>query len=132
MPIIEINLADADRGSDSHQVRTGDEPAFGYRAKIVDLELHCGEAARAVEVVMDGAADGGVGDTRRDTAVQRPGGIQQLRAQAALDGEAVAMHANDLKAKQVVECVFGEERSNQVGRLLRVVQVGDSSIVERE
>jgi hypothetical protein len=31
----------------------------------------------------------------------------------------------------VVECVFGEERSNQVGRLLRVVQVGDSSIVER-
>jgi predicted RNA-binding protein YlxR (DUF448 family) len=32
----------------------------------------------------------------------------------------------------VVECVFSEERSNQVDRLLRLVQVGDSSIVERE
>jgi hypothetical protein len=119
MSVKEINPAYTDFGPDSHQVRAGDEPVFGYGTEVVDLELHCGEAPRTAEVVMDRAAHGGVGDTRRDTAVQGAGGIQQFRAQAALDGEAVAMDTNDLQAEQVIECMFGEERSDQVGGLLR-------------
>ena len=132
MPVIKINAADTDCGADAHQVRAGNQAAFSHRPEIVDLELHCGETARAAEMVMDRAADGGVCDTGCDSAVQRASRIQQLGPQAALDGEAVTMHADNLQAEQVIESVPGEERSHQVGWFWRLVQVGDFNIVERE
>jgi hypothetical protein len=112
MRIREINRADTDGGPDSHKAGAGDQPAFGNRTKIVDLELDRGETARTGEMLMDRATYRGVGDARRDASVQGAGGIQQFRAQPALYGEAVAMHANDLQAEQVIECVFGEEGSD--------------------
>jgi hypothetical protein len=114
VPIREINRSDTDGGPDSHKAGAGDEPAFGYRTEIVDLELDRGEPTGTGEMLMDRATYGGVGDTRRDTSVQGSGGIQQLRAQAALNGEAVAMHANDLQAEQVIECVLREEGPDHV------------------
>ncbi len=64
---------------------------------------------------MERGADGRIRDTRRDASVQRTGAIQQFGTHAALDGEAIAMRAHQLKSQQVIERVTGEEISNVLG-----------------
>jgi hypothetical protein len=123
MPVREINPADRDRGADPHQVRPRQQAALSHGPEIVDFHFDRGETARAGKMVLERASDRRVGKARGDTAVHRSGGIQEFGAHAALDGETVAMDANQLETEQVIECVIGEERSYERGLFLLVAQV---------
>lgn len=130
MPIRKINPAHTDRGSDPHQVGARQDPAFGHRAKIVDLQFEGGESARAAKMVLQCSADRCIGNARRNAAMERPGGIQELGTYAALDCETIAMDANQLESEQVIEGMLGQKQFGEGGRALRLAQVCDFSIVE--
>ena len=55
------------------------------------------------------AAHGRIGEARGDAAVQRTRAVQQIGPHPALDGDAVAVNAHQLEAKQVIERMPGEE-----------------------
>jgi hypothetical protein len=113
--IREVHLPHADSGSNAHEARPRQQPSFRDRTEVVDLKLDGGETARTGETVMERGADGRIRDTRRDASMQRTGAIQQFGTHAALDGEAIAVRAHQLKSQQVIERVTGEEISNVLG-----------------
>ena len=123
-PVVhDVHLPDADIGADSHQPRAGENPPFGDRAEVVHLHFNRGETPRSGKVTLQRAAHGRVGDAGRNAAVNRTGAVQQLRPHAALDGEAVAMKPDQLKAEQVVEGVPGEDFANTGGGAPGVVRI---------
>ena len=113
--VFEIDLAYGDGGTYSHEAGAGQEAAFGHGPEVVHLHFDGSEAAGSVEVLVEGTADGSIGDARGDSAVHRAGAVQQLRAHPALDGQAVAMGADELQAKQVIEGVLREQVAEMLG-----------------
>jgi len=121
MFIREINLAHADPGADPHQAGPRQQPALRDRAEVVDLQFDGGETACPAKMVVERAAHGHVGKAGGDTAVYRSGAVEEFGAHAELDGEPIAMHANQLESNQVIESMPGQEGASFFGRALRVV-----------
>ena len=119
----EIDAADTNRGTDAHQVRPCQQAALRYGAEIVDLQFDRGETLRAAKMAMECSADGRIGKARGDAAVKRSRGVQEFGADVALNGETVAVHANQFQSQQVIERMPGEKRSNERGRILWIAQV---------
>ena len=74
-------------------------------------------------MVVERAADCHVGKAGGNTAVHRSRAVEELGAHTALDGEPIAMHANQFESNQVIEGMPVQEGSSLCGRTLRVVQV---------
>ena len=123
MFIHQINPAHANRGADSHQMGTRHHPAFGDGTKIVHLQFDGGVLARSGEVVVQRAADRRVGYAGGDASVHGPGAVKQFGADAALDGNTVAMGAEQFEAQQVIEGVPGEKAPGELEGSFRVAQV---------
>ena len=82
-------------------------------------------------MVMERGADRGVRNAGGDAAVHRTGAVQQFGAHAALDGDAIAMYAHQLKPKQVIEGVAREEGPECFGSCVSDrSKSGDFSILE--
>jgi hypothetical protein len=123
MFIREINLAYADPGADPHQAGPRQQPALRDRAEVVDLQFDRGETAGPAKMVVERAAHGNVGKAGGDTAVHRSRAVEEFGAHTALDGEPIAMHANQFESNQVIEGVAVQEGSSFCGRTLRLIQV---------
>lgn len=109
MFIREINLAYADPGADAHQAGPRPQPALRDRAEVVDLQFDGGETACPAKVVLERATHCRVGQAGGDAAVYRSRAVQEFGAHLALDGETIAMHANQFESKQVIERMPGRE-----------------------
>ncbi len=123
LSVREVHAPDADGGSDAHQMRPGQQSAFGDRAEVVDLQFDRSEAPRAIEVTVQGGAHGRVGDARGNAAMQRALAVEQLGPDAAPDGDAIAMQAHQFEPQQMIERVPGEKFLDQFGAALGVAQV---------
>jgi hypothetical protein len=123
MFIREINLAYADPGADAHQAGPRPQPALRDRAEVVDLQFDGGELACPAKVVLERGAHCSVGQAGGDSAVYRSGTVEEFRPNAALDGEAIAMDANQFESNQVIERMPGQEVPGLGGRAFRMVQV---------
>jgi hypothetical protein len=130
MPVRKINPANTDRGADPYQVGPRQDPALRHGAKIVDLQFDGGETPRAGKVMLQCGADRRISNARRDAAMERSRGVQELGAYAALDCETIAMHANQLESQQMIEGMLGQKQFGKGGRAFRLAQVCDFSIVE--
>lgn len=118
----QIHLPDADRGSDPQQPRPGEQSSFRNRTKVVDLQLDGCETAHPVIKRIQGGSNGRIGDTRGDASVQRTGAVQQFRAHATPDGDAIAMRADQFQSQQVIERMPGEKISNVLELALGIAQ----------
>ena len=123
MFIREINLAYADPGADPHQAGPRPQPALRDRAEVVDLQFDGGETACPAKMVVERAAHGHVGKAGGNTTVHRSRTVEEFGAHTALDGEPIAMRANQFESNQVIEGMRGQEGSSFCGGTLRVVQV---------
>ena len=123
MAVRKVYAAHADRGSNAHQMRPGQQSSFRDRTEIVDLQFDGGETSRALEMTVQSRADGCVCNARRDASVQRTLAVEQLRPYAALDGHTIAMHAHQFESQQVIKGVPGEEISDEFGAAPEVAQV---------
>jgi hypothetical protein len=123
MFIREINLTDADPGANPHQAGPRPQPALRDRAEVVDLHLDRGETSRPGKMVLERAAHCRVGKAGGDSGVYRSRTIEEFGANATLDGETIAMHANQLESKQVIERMPGQEIPGFCDRALRMIQV---------
>ena len=70
-------------------------------------------------MLVEGAADGRIGDACRNSTVYRTGAVQQFGPDAALDGQPVAMGADELQSQQVIEGVLREQVAEMPGFLRR-------------
>src|SRR5262249_24140056 len=105
-----VNSPNYDGGTNSHQVRSRDKNAFGYRLKVVHFEFDGRKPPRAAKPMIEGDADRRVGHTGRDATVQHAGSVHQVGTEAALDSNAVAMSTDQFNTEQVVECALPQER----------------------
>ena len=115
MAVRKVYAAHADRGSNAHQMRPGQQSSFGNWTEIVDLQFDGGETSRALEMTVQSRADGCVCNARRDASVQRTLAVEQLRPYAAPDGHTIAMHAYQFESQQVIGGVPGEKFLDEFG-----------------
>jgi len=123
MFIREINRANANLGADPHQAGPRPQAAFRDRAEVVDLQLDGGEAACPAKMVLERATHCRIGQAGGDAAVNRSRAVEEFGAHAALDGETIAMHANQLQSKQVIERMPFQELPGFRGCCLWMIQV---------
>jgi hypothetical protein len=76
---------------------------FLRRTKIIDFHFDCCDGAAVTEMAMERNPDGGVSQSRAHATVERPGLVQQLALNLALNRYAVGMQAGDPHAEESVK-----------------------------
>lgn len=97
----EIHRASTKMGSHAEHARAGQQLAFGHGTEIVDLQIDRGDAAEAAALLMDGEADGGIGEGGVHASVNASEDVAQVVVEIALYAKAVFMQPRQAHSEQL-------------------------------